>query len=338
MRNRKVSIPNRRRRSDAPAVHVARLGWMLLTLLGDGVLECADCIDRFGISRRQLQRDLRDLREIGKAEGLIVERTEGGRVFAYYAGRRASPYLTRNRNAAQTLARIAMALGGPAESEMREAIGDTAADMHSGFLHLREASPSDSVRVSKIFAFLKEAAAGPARVEFSYAPARGARSVRCIEPYHVVARSGRYYLVAYDLERRDWRQFALDAISGPWRKVGTFTRRAVPERFLAERTVGWIRGSRSAEVTIRVSPVVAAAVGSRTWQREQRVKPLPDGGAEVTLSFDDLGEAVRFALGFGTEAVVVAPPEAVALARETVAGIGQFYQDREAPAKRKLAG
>jgi predicted DNA-binding transcriptional regulator YafY len=337
MRNRKISVPSRGRRSDVPGVHLARLGWMLLTLIGDGVLECADCMDRFEISKRQLQRDLRALREIGAAQGLVVEHTKGGRVFASYAGRRASPYVTRNRSAAQTLARIATALGGPAESEMREAIGDTAADMQSGFLHLREALPSDAARVSKAFAFLKDAAVGPARVEFFYTPARGARTVRRAEPYRVIARAGRYYLLAYDLARRDWRQFALDAISGPWRKIGTFTPRAIPPRLLAERVVGWIRGTQSSEVTIRLSPVIAAAVGSRSWQREQRVSSLAGGGAEITLTFEDLGEAVRFALGFGTEAVVVAPPEAVALARETVARIARAYQSRGESA-RELAG
>ncbi len=337
MRNRKISVPQRRRHTDAPALHVARLGWMLLTLLGDGVLECADCMHRFGISRRQLQRDLRDLRKIGESQGLVIEPTKGGRVFGYYTGRRAASYVTRNRSAAQTLARIATALGGPAESEMREAIGETSADMRGGFLHLREVAPSDRGRLAKVFAFLKDAAGGPARVEFFYTPARGSRGVRRVEPYHVIARAGRYYLLAYDLERRDWRQFALDAIGGPWRKIGTFTRRAIPERMLTERAVGWIRGAQSTEVTIRVSALIAAAVGSRTWQREQRVLQLPDGGAEITMSFEDLNEAVRFALGFGTEAVVLSPPEAVALARETVAKIARAYRGRGESA-RELAG
>lgn len=338
MRNRKISVPQRRRRTDAPALHVARLGWMLLTLLGDGVLESADCMHRFGISRRQLQRDLHDLRKIGEQQGLVIEPTRGGRVFAYYTGRRASSYVTRNRSAAQTLARIATALGGPAESEMREAIGESQADMRGGFLHLREVAPSDRDRLARVFAFLKDAAAGPARVEFFYTPARGSRGVRRVEPYHVIARSGRYYLLAYDLERRDWRQFALDAIGGPWRKIGTFTRRAIPERMLAERAVGWIHGSRSTEVTIGLSAVVAAAVGSRAWQPEQRVNHLPDGSAEITLSFEDLNEAVRFALGFGAEAVVVSPPEAAALARETVARVARAYGLGRESAARERAG
>ncbi len=338
MRNRKISVPRRRRHTDAPALHVARLGWMLLTLLGDGVLECADCMHRFGISRRQLQRDLRDLRKIGEQQGLVIEPTKGGRVFAYYTGSRTASYVTRNRSAAQTLARIATALGGPAESEMREAIGETPADMRGGFLHLREIAPSDRDRLAKVFAFLKDAAAGPARAEFFYTPARGSPTVRRVEPYHVIARSGRYYLLGYDLDRRDWRHFALDAIGGPWRKVGSFTRRAIPERMLAERAVGWIRGSGSIEVTIRVSALVAAAVGSRTWQRDQRIKRLPDGSAEITLSFEDLNEAVRFALGFGTEAVVISPPEAIALARETVAAIARAYAGRRESAARELAG
>ena len=150
---------------------------------------------------------------------------------------------------------------------MRKAIGERPADQRRGFLQVREVVPSDGDRVGGVFTFLKDAAATSARVEFSYTPSRGARGARRAEPYHVVARSGRYYLVAYDIARRDWRYFALDAITGPLRKDGTFVPRPVPERFLAERAVGWIGGATTLETTFRLSSVVAAAVTARTWQR-----------------------------------------------------------------------
>jgi predicted DNA-binding transcriptional regulator YafY len=223
------------------------------------------------------------------------------------------------------LSRIAAALGGPIEREMRKAIGERPADLRRGFLQVREVLPSDSDRIGGIFTFLKDAASACARVEFSYIPSRGARGARRAEPYHVVARSGRYYLVAYDIARRDWRYFALDAIIGPLRKDGTFSPRPVPERFLAERAVGWIRGATTLDTTFRLSPVVVATVMARTWQPEQRIVPLADGGAEITLSFDDAGEAVRWALSFGAEAVVIGPPEAVALARQMVDRIVSAY-------------
>lgn len=326
---------SRKRRADAPTEHLARIAWLLLTLRSNGVVEYASYIDRFGISRREFQRDLRKLREIGQEHGFTLSRTEGGRVFLYELGQRA-PRLAANRDLTTTLARIAAALGGPVEHEMREAIGDANADMHSGFLHVREPLPSSSDRITGVFEFLKSAAAGPARVEFIYTSARGIRMTRRVEPYHIVERAGRYYLVAYDLTRRDWRYFALDAIKGPMRKEGTFTPRPVPERFLAERAVGWIRGPKSIDVTIRASPPVAAAIGSRIWQQGQRVTQVAGGETEITLAFDDLGEAVRWALSFGPDAIIVAPPEAVALARGTIERIGRAYEEGEPGVEHEL--
>ena len=327
-----------RRPTDAPGSRVARISWLLVTLLCEGVVDCASCIARFEISRREFQRDLHDLREIGKSAGFAITKTRGGRVFLQNSDRRLEKLGTRTRDVAATLARIALALGGPIERELLAAIGDAPAGHSSGFLHVREAVPSDDSRIVGAFAFVKDAAAANARVEFAYTSARSARSTRRVEPYHVVARSGRYYLVGYDMTRRDWRQFALDAITGPMRREGTFAPRPVPERFLREGAVGWIRGGEPMSVTIRVSAVVAAAVTARKWQPAQRVNSLPDGGAEIVLQFEDIGEAVRWSLQFGADAVIVAPPQAVALARRTVDAIAAGYESLRADGRRRAVG
>jgi predicted DNA-binding transcriptional regulator YafY len=247
-------------------------------------------------------------------------------------------YASKGDEALDTFSRIAASLGGPIERELRKAIGERPADQHRGFLQLREALPSDVERISGVFSFLKEAAEGSARVEFSYTPARGPRAIRRAEPYHVVARSGRYYLIAYDLVRRDWRMFALDAITGPMRKDGTFAPRPVPERFLRERAIGWITGTSRIDMTVRLTSVVAAAVLARMWQPDQRVVRLDDGEVEITLDFDDVDEGVRWALGQGFEALVVAPPEAVSVARRTVERIARRYADASIAGLTELAG
>lgn len=326
------------KRKDTPSAHVARIGWILVTLLCERVVDYGTCIDRFGISRREFQRDLLKIREMGKERGFSVSRIMGGRVFLHAPEGFVGRLSVKNDDALDTLSRIAAALGGPIERELRKAIGERSVDQRHGFLHVRDVLPNDSEHVGGVFAFLKEAADGPARVEFSYKPARGARAVRRVEPYHVVARSGRYYLVGYDLRRRDWRYFALDAISGPMSKDGTFQRQTVPERFLVERAVGWIHGSAPIEMTVRVTSVVAASIAARTWQHDQRVVSLDDGGAEITLGFDDVGEGVRFALGFGAEALVVAPPEAVAAARQIADSIAARYAEAAGTGLRELAG
>lgn len=318
-----------KRRTAGASEHVARIGWLLLRLLMDRTVEYAAYRDRFGCSTRGFQRDLCKLREIGQG-AFTISRSKSGRAILTTQKRALSDLSARSSDAAETLARIAAALGGPLASAMvaDSQSASVAADMHSGFFHVREPVPS-SDRLTNVFEFLRNAAAGPARVEFAYQAARGPRSMRRVEPYHVVVRSGRYYLIAYDLLRKDWRYFALDAIEG-WtlRKEGTFTPRAVPPRFLAQRAVGWIRadsGDEDLDVTIRVNPVAAGAVRARKWQNEQRIMELPDGGVEITLAFADAAEAVRWSLQFGAEAVLVAPPQAVGLAREIAEQIVRAY-------------
>jgi len=321
-----MDFARRRRATDAPSDHVARIGWLLIKLLFDGVVEYAAFIDRFGISRREFQRDLRELRTLCGDHGFTISRTKGGRVFLNDAGRRSRGPAANVRSSSAVVAAIASALGGPLERELQAAIGTNGEKPPRTFLQPRDPMPAANEHVTGVFAFLKDAAAATARVEFPYTSARGVRSVRRVEPYLTVLRSGRYYLVAYDLGRRDWRYFGLDAVDAPMKRDGTFSPRPVPEHFLAQRAVGWIRGAQPAEVTIRVSALVAAAVGARSWQAGQRIDRLADGGADITLAFDDLGEAVRWSLSFGSEARIVAPAEAVEAARETVGALGRAYR------------
>ena len=51
-----------------------------------------------------------------------------------------------------------------------------------------------------------------------------------------------------------------------------------------------------------------------------------DGSASVTLPAYDLGEAIRWAMAFGAEARVVAPPEAVRLAAESAKKLAERYE------------
>lgn len=329
------AIKHSKHRTDAPAVPLERVFELFFALVRDKTIDAAEWIDRFGVSRRNFQRYLLKLRTIGADHGFTITNIQNGRVFFEERNPGIRKLNERRRRELATLGRIASAMRGPVESEIRSATGDLPAGDDSGFLYLREATPAQSECVSDAYRELKSAAASHARVTFDYT-ARGVRSHRRAEPYHVVARSGRYYLVAYDLTRSGWRYFALDAIGGRLRRDGTFTPRAVPAKYLAKRSVGWLTGgsasSSSREATIRFSPVVAAAMISRTWQEGQLVEKFSDGSAQITLQFDDLAEAVRWTLSLAPDAAIIAPPEAVALARKTVAALEGLYAQMPQPA------
>lgn len=66
------------------------------------------------------------------------------------------------------------------------------------------------------------------RMEFEYTAADGARTRRHVEPLRLVSLGRRWYLVAYDLERNDWRSFRVDRLTGPTRTGARFRPRALP--------------------------------------------------------------------------------------------------------------
>jgi predicted DNA-binding transcriptional regulator YafY len=51
------------------------------------------------------------------------------------------------------------------------------------------------------------------RATFAYNSQDGRHSERRVEPHRLVATARRWYLVAYDLERNDWRTFRVDRVS-----------------------------------------------------------------------------------------------------------------------------
>ena len=310
-------------RKKASRDRFSRVLRILLSLLADGTLDCERCCARFEISLRELQRDLSVLRSLGRDFGFPVSHARGGRAMLERNIGRLAKLGNAQAETAAMLARIGHALGGPIAGEVRSALGDTAGG--PGFLDLREPRPSADAQVSATFAVVKDAAAAWARLEFSYTTAHSGSALRRVEPYLVLARAGRYYLVAFDLARKDWRNFALDAIGEPIRRDGTFAPRKVPDRFRREGAVGWIRTGEPIDVTVLLAANIVAAVTAREWQPEQRIERSPDGTAEIALRFDDPGEAVRWALQFGTDAVILAPPEVVALARETAERIAENY-------------
>jgi proteasome accessory factor B len=97
-----------------------------------------------------------------------------------------------------------------------------------------------------------------------------------------------------------------------------------PARYLAGAW-GMLRGDA---VTVRVifARSLARYIRERVWHASQKLRDLPDGRVEMTLSVADTLEVRRWILGFGVEAEVVEPDglreglrrEAEALARALI--------------------
>jgi predicted DNA-binding transcriptional regulator YafY len=90
------------------------------------------------------------------------------------------------------------------------------------------------------------------RLRFDYRAHSGAASQRSVEPYRLVNDRRRWYLVAWDSDRDDWRTFRVDRLEPRTPAGPRFTPRALPpDREIAAR--------------------VARGVGQATWRYRARV-------------------------------------------------------------------
>ncbi|WP_329020309.1 helix-turn-helix transcriptional regulator [Streptomyces sp. NBC_00690] len=72
------------------------------------------------------------------------------------------------------------------------------------------------------------AASGQERLRFGYRAGDGTETNRLVEPYRLVSTGRRWYLVAYDLAREDWRTFRVDRIAEPFATGARFPARELP--------------------------------------------------------------------------------------------------------------
>src|SRR5216683_2405760 len=111
------------------------------------------------------------------------------------------------------------------------------------------------------------------RLRFSYTVQSGEQTHRHVEPHRLVSLGRRWYLVAYDLQRQDWRSFRLDRLEQPRNTGARFTPRQLPAKDAAAFVRAGIANipgvSHSVEVLIQASAAtVRASVGQWTTVEE----------------------------------------------------------------------
>jgi predicted DNA-binding transcriptional regulator YafY len=146
------------------------------------------------------------------------------------------------------------------------------------------------------------------RLEFGYAAADGTRTERHVEPFRLVPIGRRWYLVAYDLQRHDWRSFRLDRVDAPRATGARFRPRELP----ADDAAAFVRaGISHAPWSHEVEAIVeapAAAVRERVGRWVQ-VEEVDDERCRLRMTTDSLDWALLALGAVGVEFVVVGPPE-----------------------------
>jgi predicted DNA-binding transcriptional regulator YafY len=124
------------------------------------------------------------------------------------------------------------------------------AALHSFILPLNTTGPKVDAR---LLASIAAACRDRLRLRFNYQGRAGAASERAVEPHRLVHTGRRWYLVAWDVGRRDWRTFRVDRIEARVRTSSLFTPRQPPDGDFAAyvlRSVSYAPYPHRARVTL----------------------------------------------------------------------------------------
>ncbi len=150
-------------------------------------------------------------------------------------------------------------------------------------------------------------------LDVDYTAHDGAVSRRRVEPHHLVSWGRRWYLLAHDLGRDDWRTLRLDRLRP---RVGPdglatgprFEPREVPGGDPAAYVASKVADVRPFRCRVRVL-APPDVVREHLWTDQARLDDLGDGTCRLHLATDAVDGAVIMLVGLGLEVVVEAPDE-----------------------------
>jgi predicted DNA-binding transcriptional regulator YafY len=147
------------------------------------------------------------------------------------------------------------------------------------------------------------------RVRFAYRGRDGSASRREVEPHSLVNLGRRWYLVAWDCGRRDWRTFRVDRLTGPASTGVRFPARDLPAKDAAAYVAQSLSAAPNryeARVTLHAP---AEAIRKRLPSHWGTIEPIDDKTCEYRTGDDDLDWlGLRVAM-FGVDFDVHEPPE-----------------------------
>ncbi|MDI9836077.1 helix-turn-helix transcriptional regulator [Streptomyces sp. KAU_LT] len=282
---------------------------------------------RLGVSRRTVRRDIDRLRELGYP----VQATKGSDGGYRLVAGKAMPPLVLDDEEAVAIAVGLRAGAGHAVEGVEEASVRALAKLEQVLpARLRHrvstlqaattplASGDGASIAPETLTVMASTVAGRERLRFAYRAKDGTASRRLTEPYRLVSTGRRWYLVAYDLDRGDWRTFRVDRVSEPFATGARFAPRELPTgsaaEYLRQSMWGWAE-SYEFSVTF-AAPAEFVATRLPGWLGVP--EPLEDGRTcrvRGTSGGDPEWTAVRLAM-VGCDFTVESPEELVRSAEE----------------------
>ncbi|HEX2413906.1 MAG TPA: YafY family protein [Thermoleophilaceae bacterium] len=307
----------------------SRLLTLLSLLQGRRDWPGGELAERLGVSGRTIRRDVDRLRELGYPVDAMTGPAGGYRL---RAGTAMPPLLLDDDEA------IAIAVG------LRTAAGAGVAGIEEtavrALVKLEQVLPSHLRRRVQALGrstVTLPAAGGPEvdpqhltiiaatcrdleRLRFAYRARDDSESRREVEPHSLVKAWRRWYLVAWDCGRGDWRTFRLDRMARPAATGVRFEPRELPASDAATYVGQSLAAAPARYDATVIVHAPAKELASQRWLGGT-VEPVDDGRSLYRTSDDNLDWlAIRVAM-IGYEIEVQGPPELVERLRELGARI-----------------
>ncbi len=279
----------------------------------------ADLSKRLDVTARTLRRDVGRLRSLGYP----VHSTTGvAGGYQLGAGATLPPLLLEDDEAVAVAVGLRTAASGSVtgieeasvrallklEQVLPSRLRRRVAALHAFIVPLARAGPTVDLKILSVIA-------GACRdhdcLRFGYRGRDGTPSDRDVEPHRLV-HTGRWYLVAWDLRRRDWRSFRVDRIQSKLATGTRFTPRKAPEggyaAFVA-RAVSYTGYAYQARVTFH-----APAETITRWipPSAGTVEAISDSACMLRTGSQSLESLSIYLALPGTDFEVHDPPELIA--------------------------
>lgn len=221
---------------------------------------------RLRVSPRTVRRDIDRLRELGYPI-TAVKGPDGG--YRLGAGTQLPPLLFDDEQAVALAIALQTATGDAAARALQTIRQVMPARLRGRIdaIPITAVEPPTRARVDNTVLMALGAAVHAREVlRFDYAGTDA--SPRRVQPHHLVTWSGRWYLVAWDLDRDDWRTFRVDRITPRTPTGPRFTPREVPGGDVAAFIADRFSGSATGEWPCRGEVILhlpAAQVSQYTW-------------------------------------------------------------------------
>lgn len=275
--------------------------------------------ERLGVTDRTVRRDVDRLRALGyPVDGTTG--TAGG--YRLASGRNLPPLLLEDDEAVAVAVGLRTAAGGTVagidESSVR-ALAKLEQVLPTRLRHQIAAIGTATIPVlqhsgrqvdSAALAVLASGCRDHEVVSFDYQGRDGVRTARRVEPHSLVNGYGRWYLIAYDLDRADWRTFRVDRLSAaaptrvhcaprtlPAPDVRSFLARTIteaPYKYTAEATVD----APAETVTARLAMTIPG-----------RISAIDEHTCTVRLGADSLDVIAQQLVALGADFTVDGPAE-----------------------------